>query len=95
MGKEFTNLTEQELCDLMCGKPEDITRYCEECEYCKLGKRFAQEIVTREADGKQVLKQTSRYAIMDICVRDIDHIKEIHGWDEVCEKHGELLDMEG
>lgn len=23
MGMEFTNLTEEELCDLMCGKPED------------------------------------------------------------------------
>ena len=23
MGKEFTNLTEEELCDLMCGKPEE------------------------------------------------------------------------
>lgn len=23
MGKEFTNLTEEELCDLMCGGPEE------------------------------------------------------------------------
>ena len=23
MGKEFTNITQEELCDLMCGKPED------------------------------------------------------------------------
>lgn len=23
MGAEFTNLTEEELCDLMCGKPEE------------------------------------------------------------------------
>ena len=23
MGMEFTNLTEEELCDLMCGKPEE------------------------------------------------------------------------
>ncbi len=23
MGMEFTNLTEEQLCDLMCGKPEE------------------------------------------------------------------------
>ena len=23
MGMEFTNLTEEDLCDLMCGKPEE------------------------------------------------------------------------
>jgi len=30
MGKEFTNLTEEELCDLMCGQPEDeFETYCD------------------------------------------------------------------
>lgn len=74
--------------------PDEPTHYCEECEFCKLAKRFVQEIVTREADGQQVLKQTDRYTFMDICVRDMGHIKEIHGWDEVCENHGELFEIE-
>lgn len=74
--------------------PVEPTRYCEECEFRKHSKRFVQEIVTREADGEPVLKTTDRYAWMDICVKDIDHIKEIHTWDEVCEDHGELLEME-
>ena len=74
--------------------PDEPTRYCEECEFCKNAKRFVQEIVTREADGKQVLKTTDRYCYMDICVKDIENIREINSWDEVCEEHGELFDME-
>ena len=74
--------------------PDKGTRYCEECEFCKEGKRFVQEIVTREADGKQVLKQTDRYGYMDVCVRDIENIKEIHAYDEACEDHGEFFERE-
>lgn len=74
--------------------PDKPQRYCEECEFCQEAKRFVQEIVTREADRQQVLKQTDRYTFMDICVRDMGHIKEIHGWDEVCENHGELFERE-
>ena len=74
--------------------PDEPIRYCSECEFCKHGKRFIQEIVTREADGEQVLHQTDQLCWMDICVRDIENIKEIHDWDEVCEDHGELFDME-
>ena len=33
MGKEFTNLTQEQMCDLMCGKSEeDETMY--ECFHC-------------------------------------------------------------
>lgn len=32
MGMEFTNLTEEQLCDMMCGKPEEETMY--ECFHC-------------------------------------------------------------
>ena len=71
--------------------PDEPERYCEECEYCKHAKRFVQEIVTRTADGKQVLKQTDRYCYFDVCVKDIENIREIHTWDKVCEDHGELF----
>ncbi len=30
MGKEFTNLTWDDLCDLMCGRPEDEEEWEEE-----------------------------------------------------------------
>lgn len=74
--------------------PDEPTRYCEECEFCKHAKRFVREIVTREADGEQVLKTTDRYCYMDICVKDIENIREINSWDEVCEDHGELFERE-
>lgn len=36
MGMEFENLTCQELCDLMCGKPEEEDdRDCEKCRFYK------------------------------------------------------------
>ena len=31
MGAVFENLTEEDLCDLMCGKPEDDEEEVEEC----------------------------------------------------------------
>ena len=75
--------------------PDEPTKYCEECEFCKHAKRFVREIVTREADGEKVLKTTDRYCFMDICVKDIENIREINSWDEVCEDHGELFESEG
>ena len=49
MGKEFVNLTESELCDLMCGGPEP-----DEDEYCvKLGKYIpggCDQVVCKEID---------------------------------------------
>ena len=71
--------------------PDEPQRFCGECEYCKTMKRYAWDIVTREADGKQVLKQTDKYCYIDICVKDIEDIREVHTWDEVCEEHGELF----
>ena len=72
--------------------PFKTTRYCEECEFCKPAKRFIQEIVTREADGAQVLRQTENYCWMDVCIKDTEHIREIHRWDEICNDHGELCE---
>lgn len=64
---------------------------CQECEYCVYGKRFAFDVVVREADGKHVLKQTRNYTYAEFCIRDKYNIKEIHGYDDVCEDHGELF----
>ena len=77
----------------MTDYPEERIWYCQECEFCKPAKRYAQEIVTR-IDGKSVLKNTDRYAYMDVCVKDVDDIHEIHSWDEVCKEHGELFSEE-
>ena len=71
--------------------PEEIRYTCEECEYCKTySKVFSWEIVTREADQKQVLHKTKNYCYVNLCVRDLDHIKEVNSYDDVCEDHGEL-----
>lgn len=92
--EEFKSLARKEYDDRYPDFPDEPTRYCHECEFCKHAKRFVREIVTREADGEQVLKTTDRYCYMDICVKDIENIREINSWDEVCEEHGELFDME-
>ena len=74
--------------------PEEPTHYCEECEYFKGGRKFVHEIVTREVDGKPVLHTKDDYCYMDVCVKDIEDIREVHCYDEVCDDHGELCDME-
>ena len=70
------------------------THYCEECEYFKGGRKFVHEIVTREVDGKPVLHTKDDYCYMDVCVKDIEDIREVHCYDEVCEEHGELFESE-
>lgn len=72
--------------------PDDYYQYtCENCEYCRLGKRFTFDVVVREADGKHVLKQTREYTFTNYCVKDIENIREIKDYDDVCEDHGELF----
>ena len=72
---------------------------CENCEFCKRGLTFCYDVVTY--DGKKpefndpgsycVLKKDHhRQGYVDLCVRDIEHIKEINTYDPVCEDHGEL-----
>lgn len=70
---------------------EDTYEYqCSECEYCVDGKRFSFDVVER-IDGKHVLKQTHNYTMAEFCIRDKYNIKEIHGYDDICEDHGELI----
>ena len=70
------------------------TYTCEECPYCKRGKRFAMDIVTlygeepdRETPRRELyLKEnTKRLAYMDLCVRDIENIRQINTFDNACE----------
>ena len=57
---------------------------CQECEYFKTGKRFV-----REACGDKI-KTTKKRTYFDLCIKDLDNIKEIHSYDDVCPEHGEL-----
>lgn len=76
--------------------PEDYYHYtCQDCEYCKTYQSvFRWDIATREVDGKQIQRETREYRFVDLCIRDQDHIKEVHSYDDVCEDHGELFKEE-
>ena len=73
---------------------------CECCEFCKRGLKFCYDIVdifTGQPPKKDTVgtncvlkKDLHSQGYMDICVRDIEHIKEINTFDPVCEDHGEL-----
>lgn len=89
---EFKTLAIRECKEHYPNLPEERVWYCHECEFCKPAKKYMQEIVTRISDGKQVLKNTDKYGCMDVCVKDVDDIREIHAWDEVCNDHGELCE---
>lgn len=75
---------------------DDIVEHtCEECPYCKRGKRFAMDIVTlygkepdRETPRRELyLKEnTKRMAYMDLCVRDIENIRQINDFNDACEE---------
>ena len=90
--QEFKSAMERECKDWPPdGKPE-FQYTCFDCEYCKIASKvFSWEIATREVDQKQVLHKTKNYCYVDLCVKDLDHIKEIHSYDDVCEDHGELF----
>ena len=76
---------------------------CECCEYCKQGLAFAYSII--DLDGKKPTKDTPgdscvlkkdlhKQGYIQLCVKDIEHIKEVHLFDAVCEDHGELFEPE-
>lgn len=74
---------------------------CEECEFCKRGLTFCYDVVdffsgkapTNDTIGTNCVlkKDLHRQGYVDLCVRDIEHIKEINLFDPVCEDHGELF----
>ena len=64
---------------------------CQDCEFYKIGYRFFREIGIREADQKEVIKTTKKYCYMDLCTKDIEMIREINSYDDICEDHGELF----
>ena len=65
---------------------------CQDCEHCKMyAQRFVWEPAIREADGTLIVNKTNRYGYMHLCIRDLDHIKEVNSYDDVCEDHGELF----
>lgn len=76
---------------------------CEECEFCKQGMAFSHDIVDLDgndqdhgAKGRLVLKKAlHRQGYIQLCIRDLEHIKEVNGFDKVCEDHGELFLPEG
>lgn len=93
---EFKSAMRRECADMMPDYPPDPYPYtCQECEYCKNGERFVYDVVKRACDNKHVVKRLDRYAYTSFCVRDIEHIKEITGYEDVCEEHGELFKPEG
>ena len=73
------------------GEPE-YHYTCQDCEYCKMyAKRFVWEPAIREADGQLIVRKTNNYCYMDLCIKDLDNIREINSYDDVCEDHGELF----
>ena len=71
--------------------PDEYHYTCYNCEFCKTyQKAFVHEIVTREVDGKPVLRKTNKYRYIDLCIRDLDNIKEVNSYDDICDEHGEL-----
>lgn len=80
-----------------CGEtypPEPYNYTCQECEYCRDGKVFVSEIVKRECDNRLVTAESKRYGLAEFCIKDLDNIRQIHSYDNVCEEHGELIEPE-
>lgn len=100
---EYKSAMRRECADFY-DRPPDVYDYtCQECEFCKLGKTFAYTIADiygkeppkEEPRHRLVLKKTKRYGYVDLCTRDIENIREISRYDDVCEDHGELFKPEG
>lgn len=71
MGKEFTNLTEKELCDMMCGKPE------EDQDYITLTDWYVGERVAVIMNGKQLIREVyERGGKQYILVKNEKYYKE-------------------
>ena len=82
-------------------EPEPYEPTCDDCEYCKTGLTFTYDIIdlwtkeepTKDTPGNRCTlhKDLNRQGYVNLCVRDIDNIKEIHTWSKVCDDHGELF----
>lgn len=89
--EEFKSAMERECKDWPPDGEVEHIYTCQDCEFCKMyQKAFVHEIVTREVDGQPVLRKTKNYRYIDLCIRDIDNIKEVNSYDDVCDEHGEL-----
>ena len=65
---------------------------CEECEFCKHGKRFVWDKTMDEQTGRIVSVETNKQAWTYFCVRDIETPVEIHPYDDACQYHGDFLE---
>lgn len=66
---------------------------CGDCQYCKTGKRFTFEItdIYGKEPGRDVPRRElyvhedrNRMTFMNICVRDLEHIKQVKDYDKAC-----------
>lgn len=91
--QEFKYAMQRECGDLFYGdEQEPKTYHCQDCEFCKAGERFVRDVEIREVDKKPVVKTTKRVCYTTYCVKDIEKIREIDDWDEVCDDPGALFD---
>ena len=88
---EYISAMRRECGDRYDEIPEPYHYTCDDCEFCKNGLVFVHDIVKREADNRLVTKRSNKYAYTSFCVRDIEKIREITGYDDVCDDHGELF----
>lgn len=91
---EFKLAMERECGDFYDRPPDTYDYTCQECEYCRDGKVFVSEIVKRECDNRLVTAESKRYGCAEFCIKDLDNIRQIHSYDDVCEEHGELIKPE-
>lgn len=63
-----------------------IAETCEECRFCKEAMRFSYEPTIREDNRVVIQENRKRMGYMDVCIKDLDHIKQIHGYDSACEE---------
>lgn len=92
--QEYISAMRREEGDFYDRPPDPYPYTCQECEFCKNGLVFVRDIVKRECDNRLVTKRSDRYGYASFCVKDIEHIKEITGYEDVCEEHGELFKPE-
>ena len=68
----------------------DYPYSCCECEYCTMGERFVRQPAIRKADGQLIIETTKQYTRAAFCTKDINFVREIHEYDDVCDEHGDL-----
>lgn len=80
---------------------EPVKHYCEECPHFKTGLTFPSEIcdiygntgVSRDTPRYNLVikKDRARYGYTHLCVKDIEHIKEVNPYDEICDDMEEMI----